>query len=202
MQQPTNATLKQRLDQPFFDAVVKSAGLTITFDQVNYLAMEGPGGPGEVKPLIGVSPLTRYHVKCPQLPELDASNYYLDRVQFSTYLDLVRKVRFCVLVDGVEIFGSATALRDHGFFKNGNELQLPRGMFYGSVYVRMEPMTESDGRNPVPYHRFFGRSLSDLSKVNDALNTRGKVKEICFLPNSFDQLLNETVFSQKPESLG
>ena len=202
MQPSTNSVLRQRLDQSFYDAVVKSAGLTITFDQVNYVAMEGPGGPGEVKPLVGVGPLTRYHVKCPQLPELDASNYHLDRVQFSTYLDLVRKVRFCVFVDGVEIFGSATALRDHGFFKNGNELQLPRGKFYGSAYVRMEPVTESDGRNVVPYHRFFARALSNLPKVNEVLNTKGKVKEVCFLPGSFDQLLHEQAFLENSIAFG
>lgn len=202
MQQPTNATLKQRLDQPFYDAVVKSAGLAITFDQVNYVAMEGPGGPGEVKPRVGVEPLTRYHVRCPQLPELDATNYHLERVQFSTYLSLVRAIRFCVFVDGVEIFGSATALRDHGFFKNGNELQLPRGKFYGAAYVRMEQLVESDGRNVVPYHRFFGRALSDLPKVNEVLNTRGKVKEICFLPSSFDQLLHEQAFLENPVAFG
>ena len=202
MQPSTNLTLKQRLDQPFYDAVVKSAGLTIIFDQINYVAMEGPGGPGEVKPLAGVGPLTRYHVKCPQLPELDASNYYLDRVQFSTYLDLVRKVRFCVSVDGVEIFGSATALRDHGFFKNGNELQLPKGKFYGSAYIRMEPVTESDGRNVVPYHRFFVRGLSEVSKAIDVLSTKGTVKEICFLPKAFDHLLHEQAFLKNPMSFG
>lgn len=131
MQQVTNATLKQRMDQPFYDAVVKSAGLAITFEQINYVAMEGGGGPGEVKPLVGVNPIIRYAAKCPQLPELDASNTHLDRVQFSTYLDIVRGTRFCVFVDGVEIFGSATALRDHGFFKNGNELQLPRASSMG-----------------------------------------------------------------------
>lgn len=202
MQPSINLTLKQRLDQPFYDAVVKSAGLTITFDQLNYVAMEGPGGPGEVKPLVGVNTLTRYRVKCPQLPELDASNYHLDRVQFSTYLDLVRKVRFCVFVDGVEIFGSATALRDHGFFNNGNELQLPRGKFYGAAYVRMEQLVESDGRNVVPYHRFFARALSNLPKVNEVLNTKGKVKEVCFLPGSFDQLFNEDAFLKTSESWG
>lgn len=34
MQPSTNSVLRQRLDQSFYDAVVKSAGLTITFDQV------------------------------------------------------------------------------------------------------------------------------------------------------------------------
>lgn len=198
MQQITNEFLKNRIDQPFYDAVVKSAGLTITFEQVNYVAMEAPGGAGDVKPLAGVNPLTHYHAKCPQLSELDASNRHLDRVQYSTYLSLVRAVRFCVFVDGVEIFGSATALRAHGFFKNGDELQVPEGRFYGAAYVRMDQLTKPDGRDVVPYHRFFARSLSDLPKVNDILKTRGKIKEICFLPEKATSSLEEFQETVKP----
>lgn len=202
MQQVTAASLKQRIDQPFLDAVVKSAGLTVNYEQLNYVAMEGPGGSGEVKPVTGVAPLVRFNAKCPQLPDLDMYNGRLDLLRFSTYHYLIKTVRFCVVVDGVEIFGSATALRDHGFFMIGNEIRVTEGQYYGDAYICMEPLTPSHGRDTAPYHRFFARRIPDLSKVNKVLNTKGKVKEICFLPGSFDQLLNEDAFLKTPESWG
>ena len=202
MQKVTSANLKQRMDKPFFDAVVASAGLTINYEQLNYVAMEGPGGAGEVKPLVGTPPLTRFVAKCPQLPDLDNQNGKLDLLQFSTYHYLVKAVRFCVVVDGVEIFGSATALRDHGFFKNGDEIQVTKGKFDGAAFIRMDQLAESAGRDNVPFHRFFARQLRDLPLVYEVLKTKGEVREISFLPENFSSLLHEDAFFENPTSVG
>ena len=202
MQQVTNANLKQRIDKPFFDAVIASAGLKITYDQLNYMAVEvDRGGSGEVKLLPDTDQLIRFVAKCPQLPELTNQNGKLDLLEFSTYHHLVKVVRFCVVADGVEIFGSATALRDHGFFTAGDEIRVAEGQYYGDAYIRMEPLNPPNSRDNAPFHRFFARRLSDLPKVQDILNfPKGKVKEICFLPDGFDQLLREDAFLRKANS--
>jgi len=186
--------ITKRIDKPFYDMLLASTGLKIEFTQVNYAAIEGPGGPGEVKPLVGVPPVSRFKASCPQLPELGFTKSSLELVEYVTYLHLIRTVRFCAVVDGVEVFGSATALRDLGFFKDGTELRVTVGKYDGSAFIRMEPVVESNGRDNVPYHRFFARHLSDLPKVHDILKTKGKIKEISFLPDSFGILLHEDAF--------
>lgn len=199
MQQVTVPKLNQRIDLPFYYALTESAGLKINYSQVNYIAVEGPG---EVKPLKNAKRYTRFNATCEQLPEMDMVHSKEDLLMFITYNYLVKTARFRVVVDGVEIIGTATALRDLGFFKEGNEIQVVTDKYDGTSYIRMEPVTESNGRDTVPYHRFFARRLVDLPKVHDVLKTKGTIKEISFLPDSFSQLLHEDAFTRTPESQG
>lgn len=202
MQQVTVPKLNQRMDLAFYQALLDSTGLKITYTQLNYAPVEGPGGPGEVKLVVGAEGYTRFSAKCEQMPELDLTHSKEDLLHYITYNYLVKTTRFCVVVDGAEIFGTATALRDLGFFKEGNEIRVAGGKYDGTSFIRMEPVTESNGRDAVPYHRFFARRLVDLPKVHDVLKTKGKIKEISFLPDSFTQLLHEDAFTRKPESQG
>jgi hypothetical protein len=202
MQHLDTATVINRMDIPFYQALTDSAGLKIDFVQQNYLPVDGPGGPGEVKLLPGAKGIIRFTAKCEQLPELSLVNSKLDLLQVSTYNYLIKVIRFCVVVDGVEIFGSASALRDLGLFKEGNEIKVITGEYDGTAFVRMAPVVKPNGRDPVPYHRFFARRLVDLPKVYDIMKTKGEVKEITFLPDSFTELLHEDAFQHQPESQG
>lgn len=193
MQHVTEATLKQRINKPLLDALIASAGLTIIYGHNTYLAAEGINT-DQMKLVEGEAPLVRYSATCPQIPDLKVFNYKLGLVEFSTYNYLVKGMRFCVVVDGVEIFGSFVALRDHGFFNAGDEIKVITGDIDKSAFIRMEPLgNKAEGEN-TPFYRFFARSLKDLPKVHAILAARNKVKEISFMPESFDQLLHEDAF--------
>lgn len=194
MQSVTTESLKQRVDNPFLNMVIASAGLTINYDEMTYRAFNGIDSHGKVRVLEEVEPLVRYTATCPQIPDLKIFNSKKDLVEFSTYNYLIKAVRFCVVVDGVEIFGSAMALRDHGFFQAGNEIKVVTGTIDKSAFIRMEPLGVSTGNGNAPFYPFFARSLKDLPDVYAILAARSKVKEISFKPDSFDRLFHEDGF--------
>lgn len=200
MQPLSVAEIKARIDQPFFNAVIKSAGLTITYDRADYVITNTGDNVSEAVISSPGSRITRYTANCPQIPDLNLNNSVLGLLEFSTYNFLIKTTRFCVVVDGVEIFGSPVALHAHGFFERGDEIKVYEGKFYGAAYVRMEPLVAANGRDGTAYHRFYTRQLSDIPKVVEILGTKGVVKEISFLPASFGQLLHGSTFEVSPKA--
>lgn len=181
-------TLPQ-IDEGFFNDIVFSAGLAIKIEKLSYVPLDGEGNP-----LKGVDPMERFVATCDQLPNMRIVHATMDTTRLLVFNQIRRTVKFCVVVDGVEIFGSAEALRAHGLFIGNEGMFLHDGPYSDEIYVRMAPLHEPTGDKAVPYHRFYARSVNEIGKVYNIMKARARVQEITVGPSAFERsLIWETI---------